>query len=86
MLSTRALVWRNASSVRNKMRVPTTSNGPKRLYVMPSFEASGKDKVAIIGSGSFGSAMARVVGENCRKYSFTEDIVKMYCFEEVGTL
>lgn len=49
---------------------------------MPSFDASGKDKVAIIGSGSFGSAMARIVGENCQKFGFTEDNVRMYCFEE----
>ena len=53
-----------------------------RRYTMPSFTSSGKDKVAIIGSGSFGSAMARIVGENCKNYDFTEDDVKMYCFEE----
>ena len=49
---------------------------------MPTFENSGKDKVAIIGSGSFGSATARIVGNNCRNYDFTEDTVHMYTFEE----
>lgn len=49
---------------------------------MPTFEASGKDKIAIIGSGSFGSAMARIVGENALKYGFAEDTVHMYTFEE----
>ena len=53
-----------------------------RTYVMPTFEASGKEKIAIIGSGSFGSACARIVGENAARYGFTEKTVHMYTFEE----
>lgn len=49
---------------------------------MPTFESSGKDKIAIIGSGSFGSAMSRIVGDNAVKLGFTENTVHMYTFEE----
>jgi glycerol-3-phosphate dehydrogenase (NAD+) len=46
------------------------------------------DKVCIIGSGNWGSAIATIVGRNCERLSFYETRVNMWVFEEmvnVGT-
>lgn len=40
-------------------------------------------KVAIIGSGNWGSAIARIIGQNVPKYDEFDNTVKMYVFEEV---
>jgi glycerol-3-phosphate dehydrogenase (NAD+) len=39
-------------------------------------------KIAIIGSGNWGSAIAKIVGINAEKYYFFETSVRMYVFEE----
>ena len=44
------------------------------------------DKVAIIGSGNWGSAIATVIGPNCARHACLETTVKMYVYEETITL
>lgn len=40
------------------------------------------DKVCIIGSGNWGSAISTIVGRNCERLPFYEDRVNMWVFEE----
>jgi len=42
-----------------------------------------KKKVSIVGSGNWASAIALVVGENCKKYDIFEDDVRMWTYEEM---
>ncbi|XP_026466257.1 glycerol-3-phosphate dehydrogenase [NAD(+)], cytoplasmic-like isoform X1 [Ctenocephalides felis] len=42
-----------------------------------------KNKVCIVGSGNWGSAIAKIVGHNCAKLSHFEDQVTMYVYEEM---
>lgn len=44
------------------------------------------DKVAIIGSGNWGSAIATLVGRNCERLRYFEDQVNMYVYEEMVEL
>ena len=44
------------------------------------------DKVAIIGSGNWGSAIATVIGPNCARHACLETTVQMYVYEETITL
>jgi len=45
------------------------------------------DKVAIIGSGNWGSAIAMIIGENCARHTDCLDpIVNMYVYEETITV
>ncbi|ODN01764.1 Glycerol-3-phosphate dehydrogenase [NAD(+)], cytoplasmic [Orchesella cincta] len=45
---------------------------------------TGKKRVCIVGSGNWGSAIAKIVGDNVVKHSTVfEDTVKMYVFEEL---
>lgn len=41
------------------------------------------DKVCIIGSGNWGSAISTIVGRNCERLSFYESRVNMWVFEEM---
>lgn len=43
----------------------------------------GKRRVAIIGSGNWGSAIAKIIGKNAAKYPQFEDDVRMYVYEEI---
>ena len=44
------------------------------------------DKVCIIGSGNWGSAIATIVGRNCEKLPFYQSRVNMWVFEEMVTV
>jgi len=44
------------------------------------------DKVCIIGSGNWGSAIATLVGRNCRRLPYFEDRVNMWVYEETVEL
>jgi hypothetical protein len=41
------------------------------------------DKVCIVGSGNWGSAIATLVGPNCARLPFTEDVVNMWVYDEL---
>lgn len=43
------------------------------------------DKVAIIGSGNWGSAIATVIGSNCARHDCFDTTVNMYVYEETIT-
>ncbi|XP_018915097.1 glycerol-3-phosphate dehydrogenase [NAD(+)], cytoplasmic [Bemisia tabaci] len=45
--------------------------------------ASQKKKVAILGSGNWGSAIAKIIGSNTARLDTFEDTVNMYVFEEM---
>jgi len=45
--------------------------------------ASSKKKVCIIGSGNWGSAIAKIVGRNAAQYEHFDDVVNMYVYEEL---
>ena len=47
-----------------------------------SFLDDEADRVAIIGSGNWGSAIAKLVGQNCAKLDSFETTVNMYVHEE----
>lgn len=40
------------------------------------------EKICIVGSGNWGSAIARIVGDNAAKYSEFATTVEMYTYEE----
>jgi len=42
-----------------------------------------KERVAIIGSGNWGSAIAKLVGRNARKSELFDNFVYMWVFEEI---
>ncbi|XP_044734107.1 glycerol-3-phosphate dehydrogenase [NAD(+)], cytoplasmic isoform X2 [Chrysoperla carnea] len=42
-----------------------------------------KKSVCIIGSGNWGSAIAKIVGVNCKRLDYFEDRVTMYVYEEM---
>jgi glycerol-3-phosphate dehydrogenase (NAD+) len=44
------------------------------------------DKVCIIGSGNWGSAIATLVGRNCQRWPMFETRVKMWVYEEMVDL
>mmetsp|Transcript_39354 Transcript_39354/g.59463 ORF Transcript_39354/g.59463 Transcript_39354/m.59463 type:complete len:408 (+) Transcript_39354:301-1524(+) len=45
-----------------------------------------KEKVCIVGSGNWGSAISTIVGENCHRLSFVENRVNMWVFEETVSI
>lgn len=51
-----------------------------RCYTAPEFHS--KERVAIIGSGSFGSAAAISIAKNAAQYDWAETTVKMYTHDE----
>jgi glycerol-3-phosphate dehydrogenase (NAD+) len=42
-----------------------------------------KEKVCLIGSGNWGSAIAKIVGRNVMKYPEFDNEVRMWVFEEI---
>ncbi|KAF9334856.1 glycerol-3-phosphate dehydrogenase, partial [Linnemannia elongata] len=40
------------------------------------------ERVALIGSGNWGSAVAKIIGRNVRKFDHFDNKVKMWVFEE----
>merc|ERR1719482_824912 len=45
--------------------------------------AAGKQKICMVGSGNFGSALVRILGRNALKHDTFDDEVKMYVHEEM---
>ena len=52
----------------------------------PQTSSEQLDKVCIIGSGNWGSAISRIVGHNCDRLPFFEKQVNMWVYEETVTL
>jgi len=49
----------------------------------PQTSSEQLDKLCVIGSGNWGSAIANIVGRNCARLPYFEDVVNMWVFEEV---
>jgi len=49
----------------------------------PQTSSEQLDKVCIIGSGNWGSAIAKIVGQNCERLPYYEDQVNMWVYEEM---
>ena len=47
------------------------------------FSTGGKEKIAMIGSGNFGSALVRILGRNATRHDVFDDEVRMYVHEEM---
>jgi len=45
--------------------------------------AAGKEKIAMVGSGNFGSALVRILGRNALRHDTFDSEVKMYVHEEM---
>ena len=45
--------------------------------------APGSEKICMIGSGNFGSALVRILGRNAMKHDIFDNEVKMYVHEEM---
>jgi NAD-dependent glycerol-3-phosphate dehydrogenase N-terminus len=79
----------NASSRIGATSVPIASYGSETRASFsvgrdkPTMNAEiAKDRVCIIGSGNWGSAIATLVGRNCARLSNYEDVVSMWVYEE----
>jgi glycerol-3-phosphate dehydrogenase (NAD+) len=58
-----------------------------KIQNVPSFDTPTViEKVCIIGSGNWGSAIATMVGNNCQRLPYCENTVNMWVFEENVTL
>ena len=44
---------------------------------------AGSEKIAMVGSGNFGSALVRILGQNALRHPVFDDEVKMYVYEEM---
>lgn len=56
------------------------------FYTNPQNSSDQLDKVCIIGSGNWGSAISTIVGKNCHRLPFCENQVNMWVFEETITV
>merc|ERR1719198_2480661 len=45
--------------------------------------SAGSEKIAMVGSGNFGSALVRILGRNALKHDIFDNEVKMYVHEEM---
>lgn len=52
----------------------------------PQLSSEQQEKICIIGSGNWGSAIATKVGRNCERLPYFEDQVNMWVFEEMVTV
>ena len=48
-----------------------------------AFSTAGKEKIAMVGSGNFGSALVRILGQNALRHPQFDDEVRMYVHEEM---
>ena len=45
--------------------------------------AAGSEKIAMVGSGNFGSALVRILGQNALRHDVFDNEVRMYVHEEM---
>merc|ERR1719454_796968 len=45
--------------------------------------SAGSEKIAMVGSGNFGSALVRILGRNAARHDIFDNEVKMYVHEEM---
>jgi len=54
-----------------------------RPFGARAFSAAGSEKIAMVGSGNFGSALVRILGRNATRHDVFDNEVKMYVHEEM---
>jgi glycerol-3-phosphate dehydrogenase (NAD+) len=54
-----------------------------RPFGARAFSAGATEKIAMVGSGNFGSALVRILGRNATRHDVFDDEVKMYVHEEM---
>jgi hypothetical protein len=66
------------------LQAATNADTPqhKQQAARPAASSGEPKKVAIIGSGNWGSAMAKVIGMNCARHAHLDSDVRMWVFEE----
>jgi len=70
-------------------RLKSKELGDKMTLMMdsnPQMSSEEMERVCIIGSGNWGSAIAKIVGKNCQGLAHCEDRVNMWVFEEMVTV
>jgi glycerol-3-phosphate dehydrogenase (NAD+) len=61
---------------------PTEFSEQPIMEFNPQTSSEELERVCIIGSGNWGSAIATLVGRNCERLPFFESTVKMWVYEE----
>jgi glycerol-3-phosphate dehydrogenase (NAD+) len=61
----------------------TNSSALHMMESNPQTSSEQLDKVCIIGSGNWGSAISRIVGANCERLPYFESTVNMWVYEEM---
>ena len=54
-----------------------------RPFGTRGYAAAGSEKIAMVGSGNFGSALVRILGRNATRHDVFDNEVKMYVHEEM---
>lgn len=54
-----------------------------KLERLRSLSMTAKKRVAIVGSGNWGCAIAKIVGQNAQRHNHLEEEVRMWVFEEM---
>ena len=65
---------------------PSTMRDSTRYHQKLNAESTNVDRVCIVGSGNWGSAIAKIVGENCEKLPQFHNEVNMWVYEEYVSL
>lgn len=58
-------------------------SSPLKLGGTQTMTPPSKDKICIVGSGNWGSAIATIIGRNCAHFSCFDTEVRMWVYEEV---
>ena len=61
---------------------PLTMRDSTKYHQKLNAESTNLDRVCIVGSGNWGSAIARIVGDNCKKLPQFHNQVNMWVYEE----
>ena len=54
-----------------------------RPFGARGYAAAGSEKIAMVGSGNFGSALVRILGRNAARHDVFDNEVRMYVHEEM---
>lgn len=71
------------SAFRADLTLNSSLEGEKKMDSNPQNSADQTEKVCIVGSGNWGSAIATLVGRNCERLQNCDSQVNMWVFEEM---
>jgi len=67
----------------NSARMLSRLSNTSRPMGLRAFSTGATEKIAMVGSGNFGSALVRILGRNALKHDTFDNEVKMYVHEEM---